>query len=135
MRCHTRTATSAAVINVPANLNVNLTLRALDISGAVNDTQHPPQFGGANGAGVLFESGNGTLVIDGSHIHHNEDGVLVGATNPAVNPSQTVTITNSEIDHNGASNGSALAASLRGLRPQHLHRRRDAVHADEQLYP
>jgi hypothetical protein len=102
-----------AVINVPANLNVNLTLRGLDISGAVNDTQHPPQSGGANGAGVLFESGNGALVIDGSHIHHNEDGVLVGPTNPAVNPAETVTITNSEIDHNGASIGSALATLLR----------------------
>src|SRR5690349_2482069 len=99
-----------AVIDVPANWNVNLTLRGLDISGAVNDHQNLPQNGGANGAGVLFETGNGALVIDGSHIHHNEDGVLVGYTNPDINPNQTVTITNSEIDHNGASIGTALAA-------------------------
>src|SRR3954451_23353734 len=69
-----------AVIDVPANLNVNLTLRGLDISGAVNDVHNPPAGGGANGAGVLFEAGNGALLIDSSHIHHNEDGVLVGAT-------------------------------------------------------
>jgi hypothetical protein len=102
-----------AVIDVPVNQNVNLTLIGLDISGAVDDAFNPPQIGGANGAGVLFESGNGALVIDNSHIHNNEDGVLVGATNTAVNPNETVTITNSEIDHNGASIGSADAAKLR----------------------
>jgi hypothetical protein len=96
-----------AVIDVPVNQNVNLTLIGLDISGAVDDAFNPPSIGGANGAGVLFESGNGALVIANSHIHNNEDGVLVGATNPAVNPNETVTITNSEIDHTGASNEAA----------------------------
>ena len=43
-----------AVINVPGNLNVSLTLSGLDISGAVDDASNPPSAGGANGAGILF---------------------------------------------------------------------------------
>ncbi|MFL5284432.1 MAG: hypothetical protein ACJ8AW_26440 [Rhodopila sp.] len=109
-----------AVINVPANWNVNLTLRGLDISGAVNDVHNPPAGGGANGAGVLFETGNGALLIDSSHIHHNEDGVLVGATATG-HPKETVTITNSEIDHNGASIGNADAASMRAGRDHNIY--------------
>jgi len=72
-----------AVINVPGNLNVSLTLNGLDISGAVDDASNPPSSGGANGAGILFESGNGALDVENCHIHNNEDGILTGSANTA----------------------------------------------------
>ncbi len=90
-----------AVINVPGNLNVSLTLNGLDISGAVDDASNPPSSGGANGAGILFESGNGALDVENCHIHNNEDGILTGSANTASLNGMTVTITNSEIDNNG----------------------------------
>lgn len=92
---------SRAIVNVPGNLNVSLTLSGLDISGAVNDATHPASIGGDNGAGILFESGNGNLVVDNCHIHNNEDGLLAGSTTAASLNGMTVTIRNSEIDHNG----------------------------------
>ena len=67
-----------AVINVPSNLNVSLTLSGLDISGAVDDASNPPDQGGANGAGILFEIGNGTLDVENCHIHNNDDRILTG---------------------------------------------------------
>lgn len=90
-----------AVINVPGNLNVSLTVIGLDISGAVDDASNPPTAGGANGAGILFESGNGALLIENCHIHNNEDGILVGATNAHSTNGTTVTIVNSVFNNNG----------------------------------
>ena len=87
-----------AVINVPGDLNVSLTLNGLDISGAVNDATNPPSSGGANGAGILFEFGNGALVVENCHIHNNEDGILTGGADSFSLSGMTVTITNSEID-------------------------------------
>ncbi len=90
-----------AVLNVPGNLDVNLTISGLDISGAVDDASNPAASGGANGAGILFESGNGALVVENSRIHGNEDGILTGGANADSVNGMTVTITNSEIDNNG----------------------------------
>ena len=90
-----------AVVNVPGNLNVSLTLSGLDISGAVDDASNPPSNGGANGAGILFETGNGALTVSNCHIHNNEDGILAGAANSYSTHGLTVTITHSEFDHNG----------------------------------
>jgi Ca2+-binding RTX toxin-like protein len=90
-----------AVIDVPANLDVNLTLSGLDISGAVDDASDPASVGGANGAGILFETGNGALTVIDSHIHGNEDGILTGGANAYSTTGMTVTIEDSEIDDNG----------------------------------
>jgi hypothetical protein len=90
-----------AVINVPGNANVSLTLSGLDISGAVDDASDPPSGGGANGAGILFESGNGALLVEDCHIHNNEDGILAGAPTASSTDGMTVTIDQSEIDNNG----------------------------------
>ncbi len=90
-----------AIINVPGNANVSLTLSGLDISGANNDITHPASIGGSNGAGILFESGNGALSVLNSHIHNNQDGILTGGTTSASTGGMTVSIVNSEIDHNG----------------------------------
>jgi hypothetical protein len=65
-------------------------LKNLDISGAsVPD---------GNGAGIRMETG--TLTVIGSHIHGNQDGILA---NPGPG---FVLISGSEIDHNGAEDGS-----------------------------
>ncbi len=70
--------------------NADVTLDRLDLSGArVPD---------GNGAGVRYEGGD--LLITNSRIHHNENGILA---NPV--PDGTITIRNSEIDHNGAGDG------------------------------
>jgi hypothetical protein len=92
-----------AVLNVPGDLNVSLTINGLDISGAVDDASNPPSVGGANGAGILFESGNGALTVLNSHIHGNEDGILTGGANASSVNGMKVTIDHSEIDNNGVS--------------------------------
>lgn len=70
-------------------IDASVTLRNLDISGAaVRDK---------NGAGIRVETGS--LVLQNSHIHNNQDGLLVNA-GPG-----TVDISGSEIDHNGAGDG------------------------------
>src|SRR5215472_785942 len=56
-----------AVIDAPFNAGVNLTLIGLDISGAQDDASNPADQGGANGAGILFEIGNGTLDVENCH--------------------------------------------------------------------
>ena len=69
--------------------NGNIVLRNLDLSGArVND---------GNGAGVRYESG--TLLVVNTRIHDNENGILANA-GPG-----SITIAQSEIDHNGAGDG------------------------------
>ncbi len=90
-----------AVINVPFEADVNLTLIGLDISGAQDDPSNPPDQGGANGAGNLYEIGNGTLDVENCHIHNNEDGILTGGPDSASLNGMVVTINNSEIDNNG----------------------------------
>ena len=90
-----------AILNVPGNLNVSLTIAGLDIAGANNDISHPASIGGSNGAAILFESGNGALVIQNAHIHDNQDGILVGAVTSASLNGMTVLVTGSEFDHNG----------------------------------
>ncbi len=90
-----------AVIDVPVDQDVNLTLKGLDISGAVDDASNPPSVGGANGAGILFETGNGALLVEDCRIHGNEDGILTGFANASSVNGMTVTIANSEIDNNG----------------------------------
>ncbi|MCX7382164.1 MAG: Hint domain-containing protein [Alphaproteobacteria bacterium] len=86
-----------AVLNVPGDKNVNLSVAGLEIFGANNDV-----LGNSNGAGILFETGNGTLTVDNCWIHHNEDGILTGGTNAFDPQGMTIEITNSQIDHNGA---------------------------------
>jgi hypothetical protein len=77
-----------AILNVQGGANADLTVINLDISGAANGAGH------YNGAGILFESGNGALSVSHSWIHDNQEGILTGTTG-------AITITNSEIDHNG----------------------------------
>jgi hypothetical protein len=87
---------------VPFEADTSLTLIGLDISGAQDDATNPPDQGGANGAGILFETGNGTLDVENCHIHDNEDGILTGGPDSASPPGgMVVTINNSEIDNNG----------------------------------
>ncbi len=75
-----------AILYVGYNAGADLTVSNLDISGAVDPHD--------NGAGILFEIGNGALVVSNSWIHGNQDGILTGTTG-------AITITHSEIDHNG----------------------------------
>ncbi len=68
----------------------NILLKNLDISGiTVPD---------GNGAGVRYDQG--TLLLDNVHLHNNQDGILGGA-----DATGSITIQNSEIDHNGTSAG------------------------------
>ena len=100
------TSTGRAVINVPGELGIDLTLSGLEISGAARPGANP------NGAGILFEQGNGALTVTYSWIHGNEDGILAGGTT-ANSPSggATVLIDHSEISNDGAPAGSAYAAN------------------------
>jgi hypothetical protein len=75
-----------AVLFVGGGAGADLTVTNLDISGAIDASD--------NGAGILFESGNGALTVSSSWIHGNQDGILTGDTG-------AITITHSEIDHNG----------------------------------
>ncbi|MGH3261657.1 MAG: hypothetical protein ACRDNS_06655, partial [Trebonia sp.] len=86
-----------AVLNVPGGLGLNLTISGLEISGAVdNQTPYP------NGAGILFETGNGVLTVNNSWIHNNQDGILVGGT-----PGTSVVVSHSEFNNNGNVEGAA----------------------------
>ncbi len=90
-----------AVLNVPGDLNVSLSIAGLEIYGANNDV-----LGNGNGAAILFETGNATLTVNNCWIHNNEDGILTGG-NDAANPQgMTIDLTNSQVDHNGAPVGS-----------------------------
>ena len=68
----------------------NIVLKNLDISGVTVPD--------GNGAGVRYDQG--TLLLDNVHLHDNQNGIL-GA--PDITGS--ITIQNSEIDHNGTSAG------------------------------
>lgn len=68
----------------------NILVKNLDISGiTVPD---------GNGAGIRYDQG--TLVLDNVHLHDNQNGILGGA-----DATGSITIQNSEIDHNGTSAG------------------------------
>jgi MYXO-CTERM domain-containing protein len=77
-----------AILFVQGGAGADLTVRNLELSGAVGPY--------ANGAGILFEIGNGNLTIQNSWFHDNQDGVLVGNQ-----PAGQVTIDRSEFNNNG----------------------------------
>ena len=88
-----------AILNVPVDGNVSLTISGLSLSGAVDAPSRN------NGAGILFETGNGTLTVLNSHIFNNQDGILTGAADAASTAGMAVVIRNSELDHNGVAPG------------------------------
>jgi hypothetical protein len=73
-----------AILDVPLNAGVNLSISGLEISGAVDNEN--------NGAGILFEIGNGVLKVSNSWIHNNQDGILTGAPT-ASSPGGVMTVT------------------------------------------
>ena len=88
-------ANSRAILEVPVDANVSLTISGLSLSGAIDS---PVQ---SNGAGLLFEVGNANLTIINSSIFDNQDGILTGGVDAASTGGMTVTIVGSEIDNNG----------------------------------
>jgi Hint domain len=82
-----------AILNVPGNQNVSLTIFGLALSGAVDADN--------NGAGILFETGNAHLDISNSWFFNNQDGILSGHTNAFSVGGMTVTIDHSEFNNNG----------------------------------
>ncbi|WP_270937881.1 calcium-binding protein [Falsiroseomonas oryzae] len=71
--------------------NADVTIQGFEFSGAAVPDQ--------NGAGIRHESGN--LVIEDSRFHDNENGILTIASNRDA----TLTIRDSEFDHNGRGDG------------------------------
>ncbi|PWS39080.1 hypothetical protein DFH01_07525 [Falsiroseomonas bella] len=99
------TVDGRAILNVPGNLGVELTLVGLEVYGAARPGPD------TNGAGLLHESGNGNLTIERCYFHGNENGVLVGSANASSPPGgMNVVIRNSEFSNNGAPPGSPYAA-------------------------
>ncbi len=90
-----------AVLDCPFEAGVNLTISGLNIFGANNNS-----IGIDNGAGILFEVGNGVLTVNHSWIHDNEDGILTGGPNTfSPGGTMSVSISDSEIDDNGLQPG------------------------------
>ena len=107
-------------INDFATINTDITLQG--VGGMVNmvgteqipngkailvtngdDTISNFSFSGAqvadgNGAGIRYQAGH--LILNNDYFHDNQEGLLA-----ASNPSGTITINNSEFDHNGAGDG------------------------------
>lgn len=81
-------ANGRAIISVAGGAGADITLRNLELSGATDELSR------SNGAGILFESGNGKLTVSNSWIHNNQDGILSGTTGAIV-------IDHAEVDHNG----------------------------------
>ncbi|WP_137181700.1 right-handed parallel beta-helix repeat-containing protein [Roseomonas sp. AR75] len=99
------TVDGRAILNVPGNLGVDLTLVGLEISGAARPGPDP------NGAGVLHEFGNGNLTIERCYFHDNQNGLLVGGVNEFTpGGGSHIVIRDSEFSDNGAPPGSAYAA-------------------------
>lgn len=88
-----------AILAVPANLNVSLTVSGLELSGAVDPIAN------SNGAGILFEAGNANLTVRNSWFHDNQEGILVGGATAASTAGMTVTIDHSEFGNNGIALG------------------------------
>ena len=85
-----------AILDVPFNAGVNLSISGLAISGAIDD------YSISNGAGILFEVGNGLLTVNNSWIHGNQDGILTGGPDGASpGGNMSVVINHSEIANNG----------------------------------
>ncbi|CAN7568621.1 right-handed parallel beta-helix repeat-containing protein [Phenylobacterium sp. LjRoot219] len=70
--------------------NGDVTVSNFEFSGA--------EVSSGNGAGIRYEDGN--LVVNNSYFHDNQNGILANASDTG-----TVTITNSEFDHNGSGDG------------------------------
>ena len=68
----------------------NIVLKNLDISGVTVPD--------ANGAAIRYDQG--TLLLDNVHLHNNQNGILGAADSTG-----SITIQNSEIDHNGTNAG------------------------------
>jgi len=86
-----------AILNVPADLGVSLSVSGLALSGARNDPVLSD-----NGAAILFETGNTALRVTNSLIFDNQDGILTGGTDAASGGGgMTVRIDHSEIYGNG----------------------------------
>lgn len=100
-----------AILNVPGGHNASLTVDGVELSGANNDPGVADPGGTSNGAGILLESGNGTLRVNNCWIHDNQNGVLAGNADAASTDGMRVLITRSEIDNNG----------LRQTGPQYGH--------------
>lgn len=79
-------------IGQPGATGPTVTLDDLEFSGVTITADE-----GGNGAGVRYKSG--TLTIDNSYFHNNQDGLLSDA-----DPTGIITITNSEFAENGTSN-------------------------------
>ena len=86
-------ANDRAVLFVPFNAGADLTVRNIEITGAARPIYQ-------NGAGILFETGNGHLQVEDSWIHDNENGILAGGS-----PGMSVSILRSEFSHNGLAPG------------------------------
>ena len=100
------TPAGRALLNVPLDAGVNLSISGLEISGAARPGANP------NGAGILFESGNGNLTVANSWIHNNEDGILAGAPDSHSPGGVTkVMISHSEVSNNGAPPGTPYATN------------------------
>lgn len=82
-------ANDRAVLFVAHNAGADLTVRNIEISGVARPVWK-------NGAGILFESGNGHLQVEDSWFHHNENGILAGS-----GTGMTVSIVRSEFNNNG----------------------------------
>jgi hypothetical protein len=70
--------------------NGDVTVSNFEFSGA--------QVSDGNGAGIRYEDGN--LTVNNSYFHDNQNGLLANASD-----SGTITVTNSEFDHNGSGDG------------------------------
>ncbi len=81
-------ANDRAVLMVPFNAGADLTVRNLEVFGASRPIY-------TNGAGILFEVGNGSLRVYDSWFHDNENGILVG------DGTDIVEIVRSEFSFNG----------------------------------
>lgn len=82
-------ANDRAVLFVQGGAGADLTVRNLEIFGASRPVW-------TNGAGILFEWGNGDLKVYDSWLHHNENGILVGD-----GVGTDVEIVRSEFSYNG----------------------------------
>lgn len=82
-------ANDRAVLFVAGGAGADLTVQNIEISGAARPSW-------TNGAGILFEIGNGNLRVVDSWFHHNENGILVGD-----GAATTVEILRSEFSFNG----------------------------------
>jgi MYXO-CTERM domain-containing protein len=90
-----------AILEVPPDAGASLTVSGLELSGAVDPATNN------NGAGILFEVGNGNLTVRNSWFHDNQEGILVGAANSYSVGGTAVTIDHSEFNNNGIPPGQA----------------------------